>query len=456
LTLFDWNFMQLKPLILALGIAFSPCSQAANLGDIYRDALANDTQYAAARAAYQAGLEALPQARSALLPNVNADGNARYNDVRTSLPNGDTSSGNSALGISATQPLYNKASSVQVDQAEEQVKIVGKQLELAGQDLILRTARAYFDVLQAQDNIVLIRSQKAAITEELAAAKRNFEVGTATILDTQEAQARFDLDLAQEIAEENALNIRLRALERIIGKPPAALDTLADKTEQAALIDPIIRKLSEAHAMDEWATHAEEGNLNVAIQRYNKTIADQQIELSRAGHYPTLNAVASYRYGRNQSLGVTLADINTAIVGVEFNLPIYQGGLVNSRVRQAVANQEKAREDLNTALREATLNARQAYLNTTSADAQVQALERSVASTKLQLESTRLGVQVGVRTSLDVLNAQQQVFSAQQRLSAARYDFFLAGLSLKAAVGTLTADDLTTIDQVLRPSTAAK
>lgn len=448
--------MQLKPLILALGIALSPASQAANLGDIYRDALANDTQYAAARSAYQAGLEALPQARAALLPNVNADGNARYNDVRTSLPNGDTSSGNSAIELSAVQPLYNKASSVQVDQAEEQVKIVGKQLELAGQDLILRTAKAYFDVLQAQDNIVLIRSQKAAITEELAAAKRNFEVGTATILDTQEAQARFDLAIAQEIAEENALNIRLRALERIIGKPPAALDTLADKTEQAALIDPIIRKLSEAHAMDEWATRAEEGNLNVAIQRYNKTIADQQIELSRAGHYPTLNAIASYRYGRNQSLGITLADINTAVVGVEFNLPIYQGGLVDSRVRQAVANQEKAREDLNTALREATLNARQAYLNTTSADAQVQALERSVASTKLQLESTRLGVQVGVRTSLDVLNAQQQVFSAQQRLSAARYDFFLAGLSLKAAVGTLTADDLTTIDQVLRPSTAAK
>jgi outer membrane protein len=448
--------MQLKPLILALGIALSPASQAANLGEIYREALANDTQYAAALAAYQAGLEALPQARSALLPNVNADGNARYNDVRTSLPNGDTSSGNSALDLNAVQPLYNKASSVQVQQAEEQVKIVGKQLDLAGQDLILRTARAYFDVLLAQNNIVLIRSQKAAITEELAAAKRNFEVGTATILDTQEAQARFDLAIAQEIAEENALNIRLRALERIIGKPPAALDTLADKTEQAALIDPIIRKLSEAHAMDEWATRAEEGNLNVAIQRYNKTIADQQIELSQAGHYPTVNAVASYRYGRNQSLGVTLADINTALVGVEFNLPIYQGGLVDSRVRQAVANQEKARQDLNTALREATLNARQAYLNVTSADAQVHALERTVASSKLQLESTRLGVQVGVRTTLDVLNAQQLVFSGQQRLAAARYQFILAGLSLKAAAGTLSAEDLTKVDQVLRPATATQ
>jgi len=448
--------MQFKPLILALSLAFSPAVHAANLGDIYREAQANDTQYAAARAAYQAGLEALPQARSALLPNVNADGNARYNDVRTSLPNGDTNSGNSAIDLNAVQPLYNKASSVQVQQAEEQVKIVTKQLELAEQDLILRTAKAYFDVLQAQDNIGLNRAQKAAITEELAAAKRNFEVGTATIIDTQEAQARYDLTIAQEIAEENLLNIRLHALERIIGKPPAALDTLADKAEQAALIDPIIRKLSEAHPIEEWATRAEEGNLNVAIQRYNKTIADEQIELSRAGHYPTLNAVASYRYGRNQSLGITLADINTALVGVEFNLPIYQGGLVDSRVRQAVANQEKARQDLNTALRDATLNARQAYLNVTSADAQVHALERTVASTQLQLESTKLGVQVGVRTSLDVLNAQQQVFSAQQRLAAARYDFFLSSLSLKAAVGTLTEDDLTTVDQVLRPSTAVK
>jgi outer membrane protein len=448
--------MQLKPLIFALGMALSPVSQAANLGDIYREALANDTQYAAARAAYQAGLEALPQARSALLPSVGADGNARYNDVHTSLPNGDTKHGNGSININATQPLYNKASSVQVQQAEEQVKIVAKQLDLAGQDLILRTAKAYFDVLQAQDNVGLTRAQKAAITEELAAAKRNFEVGTATIIDTQEAQARYDLAIAQEIAEENTLNISLRALERIIGKPPGTLDKMADQAEQAAMIDPIIRKLSEEHAMDDLAAQAEAGNLNVEIQRYNKSIADEQIELSRAGHYPTVNAIAGYSYNKNQSLGITLADISAATVGVEFNLPIYQGGLVDSRVRQAVANQEKARQDLNTALREAALNARQAYLNVTSADAQVRALERTVESSKLQLESTRLGVQVGVRTTLDVLNAQQLVFSGQQRLAAARYQFILAGLSLKAAVGTLSAEDLAMVDQALRPATAVQ
>jgi outer membrane protein len=448
--------MQFKPLILALGLALSPALQAANLGDIYREALANDTQYAAARAAYQAGLEALPQARSALLPQVGIDGNARYNDVRTSLPNGDTQHGNGAVNLNAVQPLFNKASSVQVDQAEEQVKIVARQLDLAGQDLILRTAKAYFDVLQAQDNVGLTRAQKAAITEELAAAKRNFEVGTVTIIDTQEAQARYDLAIAQEIAEENTLNINLRNLEQIIGKQPAALDTLADKAEQAALIDPIIRKLSAAHAIDEWAAQAETGNFNVLIQRYNKTIADQQIELSRAGHYPTLNAVAGYNYSKNQSLGVTLADINTALVGVEFNVPIYQGGRVNSQVRQAVANQEKARQDLFTAQRNAALSARQAYLNVTSADAQVRALERTVASSRLQLESTRLGVQVGVRTTLDVLNAQQLLFSAEQRLAAARYQFILAGLSLKAAVGTLVPEDLDTVDQVLRPASVTQ
>ena len=169
-----------------------------------------------------------------------------------------------------------------------------------------------------------------------------------------------------------------------------------------------------------------------------------------------MNAIAGYNYNKNQSLGVTLIDINTALVGVEFNLPIYQGGLVDSRVRQAVANQEKARQDLNTALREAALNARQAYLNVTSADAQVRALERTVASSKLQLESTRLGVQVGVRTTLDVLNAQQLVFSGQQRLAAARYQFILAGLSLKAALGTLSAEDLTKVDQVLRSATVTQ
>lgn len=439
--------MQTKPLILALGLVFSPCSQAANLGDIYRDALTNDTQYAAARAAHQAGLEALPQARSALLPNVGVGGNARYNDVRTSLPGGDTQHGNGELSINATQPLYNKASWAQVGQAESQIRIAGEQLDLANQDLILRTARAYFDVLLAQDSIAFIRAQKAAITEELATARRNFEVGTATIIDTQEAQARYDLTVAQEIADDNTLNLRLRALELIIGKPPGALDTLA---EQAALTSP------EPHAIEDWVARAEADNLNLAIQRHNKAIADQEVERNRAGHYPTLNAVAGYRYNNNQSLGVGLVDVNSASVGLEFNLPIYQGGLTSSRVRQAVANQEKARQDLNTAQRTATLQARQAYLNVTSTGAQVRALERAVASTRTQLDSTRLGVQVGVRTSLDVLNAQQLVFSEQRRLSAARYEFILARLNLKAAVGALNVDDLTAIDQVLRPAAAAQ
>ena len=439
--------MQLKPLILALGLTLSPHSQAANLGDIYREALANDTQYAAARAAYQAGLEALPQARSALLPNVNAGGNARYNDVKTTLPNGDTRNGNGELRIDAAQPLYNKASWTQVEQAEYQVKIAEKQLELAAQDLILRTARAYFDVLQAQDSLTFIHAQTAAITQELATAKRNFEVGTATIIDTQEAQARYDLASAQAIAEENALNIRLRLLELIIGKPPGALDTLADK---ATLPPPA------PAVIDEWAARAEADNLNVAIQRSSKAIADQEIERARAGHYPTVNAIAGYRYNENQSLGVTLVDVQTALVGVEFNLPIYEGGRVNSQVRQAVANQEKARQELNNALRDATLRARQAYLNVASNEAQVRALEKAVESTKVQLESTRLGVQVGVRTSLDVLNAQQVVFSEQRRLAAARYEHILSYLNLLAVAGTLSADDLVAIDRMLRPSTTVQ
>jgi outer membrane protein len=437
--------MKPTPLIFALMLAYGPAAQAANLGDIYREALANDTQYAAARAAHQAGQEALPQARAARLPSVGLGGNARYNDVRTTVPNGDTQHGNGEISLDAVQPLYNKATRAQVEQAESQIRIADTQLDLANQDLILRTARAYFDVLLAQDSIVFVRAQKAAITEELATAKRNFEVGTATIIDTQEAQARYDLTVAQEIADDNTLNIRLRALEQIIGKPPGTLDVLAEK---ASLPAP------EALGIDQWAERAEADNLNVAVQRYNVAIADQEVERNRAGHYPTLDAVAGYRYNKNQSIGVSLVDITTATLGVQFNLPLYQGGLTSSRVRQAVANQEKARQDLNTALRAATLQARQAFLNVTSTEAQVRALERAVASTQVQEESTRLGVQVGVRTSLDVLNAQQQVYSEQRRLSAARYQLILAGLELKAAIGKLNVDDLTAVDQALRPSTA--
>ena len=432
--------MQLKPLILALALNLPAASLAANLSDVFRDAQAYDAQYASAGAALVAGQEKSVQGRAGLLPNVNVGGNLRYNDVSGELRNDSFDS--NQLGIRASQPVYRKQNMMQYEQSKEQVKIAEVQFKAAEQDLILRVAQAYFDVLQSQDNIAFINAQKAAITEQLASAKRNFEVGTATITDTHEAQARYDLAVAQEIAEQNSLDIRLRALEKLIGKPPGALDALAEPAQFKA----------ESGTIDEWAARASQGNLQAEIQRIAKTIADQEVERNRAGHYPTLDAVAGYNVNNNQNFGNLQIDSRVASVGLQLNVPIYQGGLTSSRVREAVANQEKARQDLEAATRDAGLQARQAWLNVNSGAARVRALEQALVSTQAQLDSTKLGLQVGVRTSLDVLNAEQQVFSARRDLAGARYAYLLSGLSLKAAVGSLSPADLTEIDRYLKPA----
>jgi outer membrane protein len=437
--------MQLKPLYIALTLAMAPAAQAANLSDVFRDAQAYDAQYAAARAAYEAGQEIAVQGRAGLLPSVNLAGNVYYQNISGQIiESNDFDS--SQVAINASQPLFRKQNWVHYQQSKEQTKIVGIQFRAAEQDLILRVAQAYFDVLQSQDNIAFINAQKAAITEQLASAKRNFEVGTATIIDTNEAQARYDLAVAQEIGEQNTLNIRLRALEKITGKPAGSLDALV---EAPKLKD-------EPGSIDEWAARAADANLQAEIQRIAKTIADQQVEFNRAGHYPTLDAVASYSINNNQPIGAVPIDTQSGAIGLELNLPIYQGGLTSSQVRQAVANQEKARQEVEAAAREAGQQARQAWLNVNSGVARIKALEQALTSIKAQLDSTKLGMEVGVRTILDVLNAEQQVLSARRDLASARYSYLLSGLSLKAAVGSLSPADLTGIDQHLRPTVAAK
>ena len=437
--------MRLKPLFIALSLALAPVTEAANLSAIYRDAQAYDAQYAAARAALQAGREKAAQGRAGLLPSVNLGANLRYNSVDSSLAGGDTDFTSNGLALTAAQPLYRRQNQVAYAQAKNQVKIAELQFKAAEQDLVLRVAQAYFDVLQSQDNLAFIAAQKAAITEQLAAARRNFEVGTATITDTHEAQARFDLAVAQEIAEQNTLNLRLRALEKLIGRPAGSLDVLVG--------DTILK--AEAGNIDDWAQRAAEGNLQTEIQRIAKAIADQEVERNRAGHHPTLDAVAGYTINNNQAFATQQIDTRTASIGLELNLPIYQGGLTSSRVREAVANQEKARHDLDAAGREASLAARQAWLNVNSGAARVRALEQALVSSKAQLASTKLGLSVGVRTNLDVLNAEQQVLSARRDLAAARYAYLLAGLALKAAVGALDPADLAEIDRHLKPAQQA-
>jgi outer membrane protein len=429
-----------KPKLLGLLLlsSFGLPASADNLTEVYRAALAYDASYAAAQAAYRAAQEKTPQARAGLLPNASLNANIRRNEVETSL--GDSDFNSRGWSVSAAQPIYRGQNWVAYDQAKVSVQLAENQLKAAGQDLVLRAARAYFDVLLARDSLEFIRAQKTAITEQLASAKRNFEVGTATITDTHEAQARFDLATSQEIAAQSELEIKQHALRTLTGKN---VNTLATLMPNPALATPAPAD------MEVWVSRSLSDNLQVRISQQAKQIADREIERSRRGHHPTLDLTANYSDNDNQNVGIGTMDSKATIVGLEFNLPLYQGGLVSSQVREAVANQDKARQELENALRSAALQTRQAYLNVTSTEAQVKALEAALASSQKSLESTQLGLEVGVRTNVDVLNAQQQLTSARRDLAAARYNFLLSVLNLKAAAGSLSFTDLEEIDRLM-------
>ncbi|BAN36717.1 TolC family type I secretion outer membrane protein [Sulfuricella denitrificans skB26] len=427
----------MKSLPLALLALLASPAYAANLMEVYRDAQQQDAAYASARAAYEAGQEKAPQGLALLLPSINLSANTSRNEVDSPTSNRQYNA--NGYNLSLTQPVYRKQNFALYEQSKSQVVQAEAQFAVARQDLIVRVAQAYFDVLLAQDNVALAGAQKAAIGEQLEMAKRNFEVGTVTITDTHEAQARFDLTTAQEIAAQNDLEIKNRALQLILGKIPAHLNALNDKL-------PLV--LPEPNDMTKWVEQAEQQSPQIAIQRAALEIATQEVERNRGGHHPTLDLVAGYGQSSNSSYLVS-GTVTSQTVGLQLNLPIFQGGSVNSKVREALANKEKARQDLELGNRQAALQTRQAFLGVTSGLAQVKALEQALVSSQSSLDSTRLGQEVGVRTNVDVLNAQQQLYTAKRDLSQARYNYIISQLKLKSAVGSLQDEDVEQVNRWL-------
>jgi outer membrane protein len=448
-----------KPLIAALiASAFlSLNAQGADLIQVYQQALANDAAYASARASLAAGRERIPQGRAALLPTVGLSGSYTRNDnvfdpfnegVIVTGPTGTTVVAGSGIKVNSnqytlalTQPLFRWDRWQTYEQSKLQQSITEAQYAQAQQDLITRVSQAYFDVLAAQDTLETTRAQKAATTEQLASAKRNFEVGTQTITDTHEAQAAYDLVVAQEFAAVNDLENKKSALQAIIGTAPAALAQLktgvALASPQPAVIDP-------------WVSSAESQNYGVVVSQLNLEVAKRDIQRNRAGHYPTLDLVASET--RNKISGQTIqsgTNTNKAI-GVQWSVPIFSGFAVTSKVRESIALEDKARNDLETTRRNAALAARQSYLGVNSGLAQVKALEAAEISSQSALDSNKLGYQVGVRINIDVLNAQRQLYSTRRDLSRARYDTIMNGLRLKAAAGSLREDDLIPVNNLLQ------
>ena len=434
-----------------IGIIGHPIVQAADLMGIYQEALAQDAQYRSARAAYQAAQEKLPQGRAGFLPNITLSGSRAVqqidaNNVFTGVGNAnppEVTIQNRNITLSATQPLFRMESIVIYAQSKIEVSRADMQFMVAGQDLILRVAQAYFDVLDAQVDVEVVEAQKKAILKQLEQAKRNFEVGVSTIVDTNEAQARYDLTTSQEIAANNALEIRKRTLQGIIDRFP---ENLLGAKEIASSLT----KLNYS-GMDEWVRVAEEKNFTLRTQQAAYEIANQEVKKVWAQHYPTLDLVAQYsdQTGVGGAITGRGIDITSKSIGLQLNLPLFQGFSVQSRVREALALQDKALHDLENTRRNITIQTRQQYLNVTNGIAQVKALKQALISSQSQLDSTILGQQVGVRTEVDVLNVQQQLYSAKRDLAKAYHSYLMSRLRLSAEAGELDEDTLTQINAML-------
>jgi outer membrane protein len=426
---------------LAVAAAIGPAG-AVDLVTVYRDALVSDPVYQSNRAIYMATIERLPQARAGYLPLIAGSASIFRNHIEfDGAPTRDYTTKTYAVTLS--QPVFRMQNWLNIGLAKHQVLQAEANFANSQQDLGIRAAQAYFEVLLAQDNVALSETQKSAIDQQLAQAKRNFEVGTATIVDTLEAQARYDQSVAKEIADKNDLETKRRALQVLLGKLPDSLTPLREPLELAPPLP---------NDIEAWVAAAESSSFQIAAARENYEAFRQQVAVQRAGHLPTLDLSGSYSRNdspTNASPPIIGPVVNTSSIGLLLSVPIYSGGLVQSRVREALANRDRAEQDLENARRGVAQAVRVNFLNVTSGIALVRALEQALTSTKSQLDSTILGRDVGVRTSVDVLNAQQQVFQSRRDLQQARYNYLLSTLRLKAAAGTLTETDIEAVNRTL-------
>lgn len=421
-------------------------SQAIGLLDLYRDAVLSDPQYAAAKAEREAAEALVTQSRGQLMPQVALSGGRIKNDqtVTSQAFSGyqtrDYEFTSRAGSLNLSQAIFRPQLWAAYSQTKSQVLQAEGQLRQARQDLVLRLAQSYFDILLAEDNLRLSGEQKAAIAEQLKQAKRYFEAGVGTITDINEAQARFDTVVAQEIAAENALEVKIRALEQVVGNVYRKLDQLGGR---------LVLEMPEPLNVDRWLEFALGNNPALKAKEAALEVAQKEVYKNVAGHLPTVDIVAGRTHNQDPSFTMINAETWSTTVGVQFSIPLFSGGTAQGRVDQASAMKERARFDLDGANRAVTLSTRQEYLNIVNGVAQVKALEQAVKSNELALHSARKGLEAGMRTGFDVLNAQQLLFTAKRDLAQARYGYVISRLKLRAAAGLLDENDVALIQQWL-------
>ncbi len=446
--------------VVTLGL-FSWGAQAENLVDLYQAARNYDAAYLSAKAQAESVQSQYDQSLALRRPTLNLQASVTRNRLDSSLDSTQTisaaaalgaaggstsnnvSSTNRKIGLSARQPLFNSSNSAKIGQAEQTLRMAQADLKLAEDDLAARLAQAYFDVLGAQDVLNSTQSNKKALSEQLASAKRNFEVGNTTITDTREAQARFDLADAQEIAATNDLRIKRIALDQLVGRKDVVPSPLRTPVKLDALTPG---------DMEDWDAKTSDAPL-VRKAEMSLAIAKLEIDKAKAGHLPTLDAVASVQNSdmdtSNASAKASSSPGTSAAIGLELNMALYSGNSVQNRIREVLSLEEKAERDLDNAKRSVSLSTRQAFSSVQSGLAQVQAYEAAEASSKLALEATQLGYRVGVRINKDVLDAQTALSSTQKDLYKARYDVIVGSVKLRQASGTLKVEDLSELNKLL-------
>ena len=431
--------------LLLTTLAAATGASAQNLVTLYESARGYDSAYQSARLQFDANVARADQARAGILPSVGLGAGASRTGFENTNPNVERNFSTQNGTLSASQPLYRPANRANYEQGFKLIEQSRAQLDAAGQDLIVRTSQAYFDVLAAQDTLAFVQAQKTAVAEQLAFAKRNFEVGTSTITDTREAQARFDLVTAQEIAADNDLRVKKIALDQLVGR---------SDTQPKALAPPYTLPTLQPEDPNAWVQQSEGTHPAIRQALSALEIADLEIQKAEAGHKPTLDAVASYNITRNPSGStqqVTASRSNSATVGLQFNLPLFAGFATQNRIRETLSLKDKAASDLEGVRRSVAQGTRIAYFGVLSGRGQVRALEAAQLSSQSALDANKLGYQVGVRINIDVLNAQSQLFQTKRDLAQARYNVLLGGLRLRQANGTLTEQDLQPVNALLVP-----
>ncbi|KJF90661.1 outer membrane channel protein TolC [Photobacterium leiognathi] len=424
-----------KLLPIVISLAFGSLSQSAfadDLAQIYQQAKQNDPQLLKAAADKDAAFEAINSSRSTLLPQINLT--AGYNTFHLDAKN--KQDGFNA-GVALTQEIYNRSSWINLDISEKEARQSDAAYAVQQQGLILRVSEAYFNVLKAKDDLKFVEAEKAAVGRQLEQVKQRFEVGLSAITDVHDAQAQYDSVLANVIIKENEVANSYEALREITGQDYTSIDTLNTKTFAAS-------KLPQS--ADSLVKTAQTENLTLLASRIGQDVARDKISLADSGHLPTLSFESGYSYDKTAMPAV---DEGTLTAGIKMNLPVYNGGNTTSQVKQAQYSYVAASEELEGQYRTVVKNVRNYYNNINAQIGAIHAYQQSVISAKSALEATEAGFDVGTRTIVDVLDSTRRLYQANSQLANARYDYILAQLQLKQAVGTLSEQDIVDINKGL-------